>query len=149
MLSAKDFAPPDEKCISIIQKLRWKDGVRCIYCDSGVVVKKGKDKRGFQRYLCRGCGRSFNDGTNTIFDKSKLEIWEWFYLIKESRSRSLYSIALDLGRKYEHVWRNAKKMKEYLLAKKIASKLRGDVEVDETYVTAGEKGKRQGRLGGG
>lgn len=36
-----------------------------------------------------------------------------------------------------------KKVKEDLLAKEIALKLRGKVEVDETYITAGEKGNKK------
>jgi transposase-like protein len=76
MLSARDFAPSDKRCVEIIQKLRWKDRVKCVFCASKSVVKRGKDKKGFQRYLCRTCGRSFNDKTKTIFDKSRLELWE-------------------------------------------------------------------------
>ena len=91
-------------------------------------------KKGFQRYLCKNCRRSFNGRTATILDKSKFGMWEWFYLIKESQMRSLYSIAIDLGGKYEHVWRNAKKL---------AAKLRGSVEMDETYITVGEKGNKK------
>ena len=136
--------PSDEKCREIIQKLRWKEGVRCVFCESKAVVKRGKDKKGFQRYLCKECKRTFNDRTKTIFDKSKLAIWEWFYIIKEhSAGRSIYSIAMDLGRKYEHVWKATKKIKQDLLAKQIASKLKGNVEMDETYLTAGEKGNRR------
>lgn len=94
-----------------------------------------------QRYFYRGCGRSFNEGTNKIFDKSKLKIREWSYLIKESQWRSLYSIALDLERKYEHVWRNVREMWD-LPAKKVASKLKRDAKVNETYATAGGRAIR-------
>ncbi len=136
--------PGDEKCIEIIQKLRWKEGVRCVFCGSKEVVKRGEDKKGFQRYLCKKCKRTFNNRTKTIFDKSKLPIWEWSYIIKEhSAGRSIYSIAIDLGRKYEHVWKAAKKIKQDLLARQIASKLKVNVEMDETYLTAGEKGNRR------
>lgn len=34
-------------------------------------------------------------------------------------------------------------MKEDLLAKKIAKRLRGEVEVDETYINAGDKGEKK------
>jgi len=144
MLSARDFAPSDEKCIEIIQELRWKKGVRCVFCGSELAVRRGRDKKGFQRYLCRDCGRSFNDRTKTVFDGSRLKPWEWFYMIKEhSANRSIYSIALDLGRPYNTIYYSIKKVKEDLLATEIALKMGGNVEMDETYMTAGEKGDKE------
>ena len=144
MFSARDFWPSDGKCIEIIQELRWKRGVRCVFCGSKLVVKRGRDKKGFQRYLCRNCGRSFNDRAKTVFDGSRLKPWEWFYMIKEhSANRSIYSIALDLDRPYNTIYYSLKKMKEDLLAKEIALKLKGSVEMDETYITAGEKGSKE------
>lgn len=53
------------------------------------------------------------------------------------------SIALDLEKPYWTIWRNAKKLKEDLLAKKLRKKLSGNVEMDETYITAGEKGSKK------
>ncbi len=46
MLSARDFAPSNEKCIEIIRELRWKRGLRCVFCGSEKVVKRGGDKKG-------------------------------------------------------------------------------------------------------
>lgn len=144
MLSARDFAPSDERCIEVIQELRWKGGLRCVFCGSGVVVRRGKDRKGFQRYLCRNCGRSFNDRTKTVFDRSRLKPWEWFYMIKEhSANRSVYSIAQDLKRPYNTVYYFLKRMKEDLLAREIALKLRGEVEMDETYINSGDKGEKR------
>ena len=37
---------------------------RCPRCGSAAVVKKGKSKNGEQRYLCRGCGRTFGMGVS-------------------------------------------------------------------------------------
>lgn len=39
---------------------------RCPRCGSAAVVKKGKSKNGEQRYLCRGCGRTFGMGSERI-----------------------------------------------------------------------------------
>jgi len=128
MLSARDFAPSDGKCIEMIRELRWKKGVR----------------RGFQSYLCRNCGGSFNDRAKTVFDGSRLKPWEWFYMIKEhSANRSIYSIALELDRPYNTIYYSLKKMEEDLLAKEITLKLKESVEMDETYITAGEKGSKE------
>ena len=39
---------------------------RCPRCGSAAVVKKGKSKNGEQRYLCRGCGRTFGMGSGRM-----------------------------------------------------------------------------------
>ena len=35
----------------------------------------------YQRYLCKNCGRTFNDKTGTIFAHSKLSLKEWYFTI--------------------------------------------------------------------
>lgn len=42
-----------------------------------MVVKKGKSKNGEQRYLCRGCGRTFGMGSERILGTSKLPKGTW------------------------------------------------------------------------
>ena len=39
---------------------------RCPRCGSVAIVKKGKSRNGEQRYLCRGCGRTFSGSTDRI-----------------------------------------------------------------------------------
>lgn len=34
MFSARDFAPSKKRCGEVVQKLRGKDGLRCVYCGS-------------------------------------------------------------------------------------------------------------------
>jgi transposase-like protein len=64
-------------------------------------------------------------------------------MIKEhSANRSIHSIARDLNRPYNTVYYSIKKLKESTLAKKLTSGLSREVEIDETYITVGEKGNR-------
>ena len=44
----------------------------CPRCGSAAVVKKGKAGNGEQRYLCRGCDRTFGMGSERILGTSKL-----------------------------------------------------------------------------
>jgi len=123
-LRAREFAPSYEECRALIEKARWRKGVKCPFCSSTAVVRCGMDERGFQRYLCKDCGRRFNARTGTMFDGSKLEIWEWFYLMGGLvDGRSIRSIANDLRRPYNTVYRAAKKAKKSALAKEIATML--------------------------
>lgn len=50
---------------------------RCPRCGSAAVVKKGKSKNGEQRYLCRGCGRTFGMGSGRILGTSRLPRETW------------------------------------------------------------------------
>ena len=50
---------------------------RCPRCGSVAVVKKGKSKNGEQRYLCRGCGRTFGIGGGRILGTSRLPRETW------------------------------------------------------------------------
>jgi transposase-like protein len=143
LLTVRDFAPSEEKCLEVIRKLRWGRGVVCPYCNSSSIHRFGKNPKGLQRYRCKTCTKLFTDLSKTIFERTRLKLWQWFYLIKESQTRSLHSIALDLEKPYWTIWRNAKKLKEDLLAKKLKKKLRGSIEIDETYITVGEKGSKK------
>ena len=49
----------------------------CPRCGSTAVVKKGKAGNGEQRYLCRGCGRTFGMGSERILGTSKLPKETW------------------------------------------------------------------------
>lgn len=50
---------------------------RCPRCGSVAVVKKGRSGNGEQRYLCRGCGRTFGTGSERILGTSKLPKETW------------------------------------------------------------------------
>jgi len=123
-LRAREFAPSYEECRAMIEKARWEKGIRCAFCSSTVAVRCGLDEKGFQRYLCRECGRRFNARTGTMFEGSKLEIWEWFYLMKgRADGRSIRSIANDLRRPYNTIYRAAKKVEKDMLARRMTSML--------------------------
>ena len=49
----------------------------CPRCGSAAVVKKGKAANGEQRYLCRGCGRTFGMGSGRILGTRKLPKETW------------------------------------------------------------------------
>src|SRR5215472_8693379 len=69
----------DAKCYEMVRHLRWPDGVHCPHCDSGQVVKQGRDETEpqRQRYECRACSRRFDDLTDTIFagHHQPLRVW--------------------------------------------------------------------------
>lgn len=126
----------------MLRKLRWKDGVRCPRCRSKNVVKYGKWEEYFQRYKCKDCPCYFNDLTGTVFEGSKIDLREFIYVAKRLLEReSMNQISKELGRTYEAVTR-VRGLISDVLAKKLVIKLKGEVEIDETYVSAGQKGTK-------
>ena len=49
----------------------------CPRCGCTEFVKKGHGRRGEQRWLCRGCGRTFGPATGGLLAKSKLDAAAW------------------------------------------------------------------------
>ena len=64
----------DKQVVEMLRAHRWPNGVKCPYCGSHKIVKNGKapNKPYVQRYLCRACGKQFNDLTGTPFAWTEL-----------------------------------------------------------------------------
>lgn len=139
---AGDFMPMEEKCAEVLRDSRWKDRVKCPRCTSAEVMKYGKWKGWYQRYKCKECGCCFNDLTGTVFEDSKIELREFVYVAKRLLEKeSMNQISKELGRCYRTIMR-VRDLVTDRLAKKLLTKLEREVEIDETYVSAGQKGTK-------
>lgn len=115
----------------------------CVRCGSKDVVKRGFDKAGYQRYWCKACSVWFGDKTNTVFERSRIPLRVWFMLaFLMQYSISILEASKTLGMEYKTVFYMARKLRGSIYAHQIREKLRGIVEMDELYVTAGLKGKK-------
>ena len=138
----------EEECYRQLRLLRWPDGnVRCPYCGSDQIVKSWTYFRepACRRYQCGFCGMSFNDKTGTIFEHSKLPLSAWFlgfYLAQLSKSTS--TIAKELPCHYRTAHRIVWLVREQMVRLEDGRVLKGTVEADEIYVTAGHKGQAPG-----
>lgn len=69
----------DAQCYNKVRELRWPDGVKCPFCASPGVIKRGFDEkeRTRQRYECKECAKRFDDLSGTIFSghHQPLKIW--------------------------------------------------------------------------
>jgi len=64
----------------LLQQVRWCHGVECLRCCSDRTVRNDSNPV-YQRYLCKNCGRMFNDKTGTIIAHLKLKLNEWYFTI--------------------------------------------------------------------
>jgi transposase len=132
----------EEACSRLFRMVRWRNGVRCPRCGSGRVKGHGNYGRGLKRYMCRACGRTFNDKTGTIFHYSRLSLREWFMLMLLFLGLHNSGLGLSwlLDRRYMPVFRALKRLMLSLRGPQPV-RMDGAVESDEVYVTAGLKGR--------
>ena len=133
----------DAKCYEVVRGLRWPDGVRCPHCDASHVVKQGRDETQpqRQRYECRGCGRRFDDLTDTIFAGHHQPLRSWILVLYfMGLNLSNEQIARKLYLDPDDAQRMACQLREGVVRRKPEAELGGEVECDEVYVVAGHKG---------
>jgi transposase-like protein/IS1 family transposase len=144
LFSITDFMPSEAKCVKVLRELRWPGGRRCPRCNSRQTVKFSPVRKAMHRYICKKCHRTFTDLTGTVFERTKLDLNEWFYIARElQRGISINQISKELGRKYEHVMHAAHKIMGDVFMKRLIELSGEDIEVDEMYQSVGYKGTKQ------
>lgn len=137
----------EKKYKKIFLKYRWPKKVNCPICGSKNIVKYGRYKRYFRRYLCKDCTFKskkrviFNDLTGTIFEGTKLSLSTWFlagYLMKLGLSIKQISEELDVEENTAS--RMCNLIRGSMFFQNCLQKLSGTIEIDEVYQTAGSKG---------
>lgn len=138
----------EAECYQQLRQLRWPDGkVLCPYCGSGRITKSWPYFRELAclRYQCDFCRISFNDKTGTIFEESKLPLSAWFFgFYLAQLSQSISTIARELPCDYRTAHRIVWLVREEVVCLEAGRILKGTVEVDEIYTTAGHKGQAHG-----
>jgi len=143
VLTVRSFMPSDGECAEALREVRWAAGLICLFCGSGRVVRRGWRKGLYQRYCCKDCGRWFNDRTDTAMAYSKLPLRFWFFTAFMMQSKvSVRELAGTLQRPYVTVFRMVRKLRENLYLTASTVSLKGIVELDEVYVTAGVKSEK-------
>ena len=133
----------DAKCFQTVRLLRWPDGVTCPHCASSQVIKKGHDdtQPARQRYECSACQRRFDDLTGTIFAGHHQPLRVWILcLYFMGLNLSNEQIAQELDLNPDDTQKMTSQLREGIVVRKPEVTLSGEVECDETYVTAGNKG---------
>jgi len=127
---------------SLLEQVRWQDGLYCPHCRSESVIKHGS-YREYQRYLCKDCGRTFNPKTGTIFAHAKIGLDKLLFALYAFLrfNTSIRQLDAELAVSYRSLRRRVEQFARTLDAP--AFKLVGPVEIDEVYVTAGLKGRER------
>lgn len=128
------------KMVEEVRETRFSKGLACIHCGSMSVKRNGK-YRSRQRYLCKDCGKSFNDMTGSPLSGTKYpHKWvEYYKMMIDGLSLPKIAKALDIHISTAFYWRH-----KILYAVRILGHqtLKGIVESDETFFLESDKGKK-------
>jgi transposase-like protein len=142
MVNIRDLID-DAKCYETVRAMRWPEGVACPHCSAAAVIKDGRDdtQPHRQRYLCRDCGRRFDDLSGTIFagHHQPLRIWI-ICLYFMGLNLSSLQIAKELDVDRDDVLAMIQQLRQGVVDRRPSVVLSGAVECDEVYVVAGHKG---------
>lgn len=102
--------------------------------------------KGRKCYECQWCSEQIYPTAGTIFHKSKTPLVDWFYvmyLMTATRSGvSAKEVQRQLGVTYKCAWRMCHQIRKAMSEK---PKLKGRVELDETYVGGKGRNNKRGR----
>lgn len=107
---------------------------RCPRCGCPSFVRKGRDASGSQRWLCRGCARTFGARTMGLLGRSKLPAGKWMeFAACMADALPLRETAARIGVSLYTAWYMRMRVCQVMSSKLLAP--RGDVfEVDGTYL---------------
>ncbi len=136
----------EEQAREYLEYIRWgENGVECPHCKSNEAYKlEGKTLRA-GLYKCKKCRKQFTITVGTIFHGSRIPIKKWLlaiYLMCASKKGiSAHQIHRQLGITYKTAWFMCHRIRE-AMTQNPEGFLKGEVEVDETYIGGKRKGKR-------
>jgi transposase-like protein len=134
----------DEACREYLFELRWPDGFVCPRCQGSSAWPASRG-----RLICRACRRQTSVTAGTIFQDTRKPLTLWFravwYATSQKNGTSAASMQRILGlESYQTAWTWLHKLRRAMV-RPGRDKLRGRVEVDETFV-GGEGSEQDGRV---
>lgn len=148
----------EDKAREMLEKLRWPDGIACPRCGS-VWVSKITAKLGSKHpvrrgvYRCQDCRKmknkdQFTVTVGTIFEDSHIKLSIWLMAISlmcaSKKGISAHQLHRMLGITYKSAWFMAHRIR-YAMAQPSKKKMRGTIEIDETYIGGRKRGS--GKVG--
>jgi transposase-like protein len=138
-----ELFPDVETARKYLESRLWPDGVACPKCKTKERITTRKD--GF--YRCNACKLDFTVRTGTIFERSHVPLHKWLYsmylLVTARKGISSMQLAKEIGITQKSAWFVLQRLREACGNDLV--KLRGIVEVDESYIGGKESNKHVGK----
>lgn len=135
----------EEACQAYLAACRWPDGFICPRCRERRAYRLVKQRR----WQCAACRYQVSLTAGTVLHNTKtaLTVWFWaaYLAVTDKRGISALLLQRQLGlRRYETAWMLLHKLRRAMV--NVAREpLRGDVEIDDTWVGGPQPGIRGSR----
>src|ERR1044072_8535267 len=145
LIKAIHFFSDEANAHAAFVEMRWPEGVVCPHCGSkrvgdlseSVVTSKRTGKQTVRRvWNCKDCKSQFTAKVGSIIEDSPLPLGKWlpavWMICNAKNGISSYELHRALGVTQKSAWFMLHRIRESMRTSAVA-KLKGDVEVDETY----------------
>lgn len=142
-----DWFPTEEACLAYLEGLRWPRGFECPACsNAGVPYRASRT-----RLMCSACSHQTSLTAGTIFSKTRTPLRVWlaaaWYLTNQKQGVSALGLQRVLGLgSYQTAWTMLHRFRRAMVRPE-REKLKGIVEVDETWLAIGDREKPVSPLG--
>lgn len=141
---AQHFSDED-KARDFLEKLRWPDGPVCPKCgelNNAYRLEPQKSKKDTHVrkgvWKCGGCRQQFTVTVGTIFEDSHIPLSKWLLayhlLCASKKGMSAHQLHRMLKVTYRSAWFMAHRIRYTMSQEPLSSKLKGIIEIDETYI---------------
>jgi transposase-like protein len=145
---AKNYSSEDQ-AREFLEKQRWPNGAICPHCgvegEAYKLTPKAESKKGTHVrkgvWKCGACRKQFTVKVGTIFEDSHIPLSTWLQAIHllcaSKKGMSSHQLHRMLGVTYKSAWFMSHRIRYAIAREPLSSKLaklKGTVEVDETYI---------------
>ncbi len=145
-----EYLHDEDSARTFLEKLRWPNGPVCPHCgeigNAGKLTPRTSSKKPVRKgvWKCYGCLEQFTVTVGTVFEDSHVPLHKWLlaaYLICASKKgMSAHQLFRMMGGSYKTAWFMFHRLRFAMTQHPFMDKLRGVVEIDETYIGPKEKG---------
>jgi transposase-like protein len=89
-----------QRAITILERIRWQDGISCPYCNSPQASRHTYEEKRPERWICNKCSCTYSVTVNTFFHRTHIPLDVWFTVIHEvikNKNLCISQLARDLG----------------------------------------------------
>jgi len=129
----------EDQAREYFESRRWPNGPVCVHCGSINVYRVGGKSHRKGLLECRDCRDQFTVTVGTVMEDSHLPLATWarafHFLTTSKKGFSALQLMRNCGiGSYRTAWFLNHRIREAMRAEPLAGMLKGEVQVDETYV---------------